>query len=596
MRKHLNILIVFIAVILSVTCYPKYASAKEDITITDWIIHAYLNESGDLNISEDITFEFNEKFNGVYRDLILSDKYGLSDIKVDEISKGGLISYKQAVNAMNGDKGVFTLEKKKNQTVIKIYTPSENETKTFKISYVINNLAVKYKDTGELYYKFLGDENKTPIGNFTVYIGLPDNTGRDKVKVFVHGPSNSKINQIINSEYPLMYKLQATEVPSETRFEARILFPPQYLSKSDNYINIDAYQKIINDETELQKSIENARMKKKFINGVLNQISLVICGIGLLMFIFTAYHSKRNINKDLLAKVFKDIPEDCTPAVAAYIAKLNSSTNVFLATLLDLFRKGYLKISSRSDYADEKNVTDYIIYKTRDEDEYLLEHERYFINWLFNEIGNGKSVSLKDIEYHSRKKAIKFQQSLSTWNGMIKKEADKRGYLDHSRKVHGYVLIIISIISLFLGFITAINGNLFAVLNFGVGFVLLFYGLYLPNRLTDKGYIQSMKWRSFAKYMRTHNPDISAHDIIDTLERPLIYALSLGIIKKQILTLAPGTVTEDSYVFWYALYADSSSNSFNNSINNSFTDSSFSSGGVSTGSSGGAGGGGAGGF
>lgn len=44
---------------------------------------------------------------------------------------------------------------------------------------------------------------------------------------------------------------------------------------------------------------------------------------------------------------YHNIPEDCTPAVASYITGRNINGNIFFATVLDLFNKGYLRISRR---------------------------------------------------------------------------------------------------------------------------------------------------------------------------------------------------------------------------------------------------------
>lgn len=74
---------------------------------------------------------------------------------------------------------------------------------------------------------------------------------------------------------------------------------------------------------------------------------------------------------------YKNIPEDYTPAVAALLLGLNFDSNIFFATVLDLFRKGYLRIKDKNEKIDISKNKNFIIYKIRDEDLSLLEHERY---------------------------------------------------------------------------------------------------------------------------------------------------------------------------------------------------------------------------
>ena len=47
-----------------------------------------------------------------------------------------------------------TSEEENNTIRVLHIFPSDNEEKTFRVSYVLKNVAIKYNDIGELYYKF----------------------------------------------------------------------------------------------------------------------------------------------------------------------------------------------------------------------------------------------------------------------------------------------------------------------------------------------------------------------------------------------------------------------------------------------------------
>src|SRR5699024_4745612 len=130
----------------------------------------------------------------------------------------------------------FTVTNNKDNISIKIFSPSKKEEKTFRLSYVIKNVAVKYNDTGELYYKFLGRGNDTPIGFFRVNVKLPDNIN-NRVKIFAHGPLNGNINFKGDD----LVKLEVDDVLADTFVEARILFPVDFIPNSTHMVRGNKY-------------------------------------------------------------------------------------------------------------------------------------------------------------------------------------------------------------------------------------------------------------------------------------------------------------------------------------------------------------------
>ncbi len=595
MRRYIKSLLILFVATLSIICFPKYASAEEDLQITDWLVDADLQQNGDLVISEDITFEFNEKFNGVYRDIVIDKTDGISDIEVAMINGASILEYLQVTKAKNGEQGVYILEEKNNKIIIKIFSPSKDEIKTFRLSYVVNNLATKYKDTGELYYKFLGNENKTPINNFVVNISLPSEDNSNKIKIFAHGPLNGKIDKI-NEKH---YRLRVDKVSSRTFIEGRLLFPVDYIAESGNIQNINRYQDIIDEEAALQTKIEQDRQKREATRSMLNKITLAFTSISILAFVIVLYQCRRNMNKEILNIEFRDIPEDCTPAVATYLTGMFVDSNVIFATILDLFRKGYIRISGQDESFDIIKNEHFVFYKTRDIDSSLSSHERYFMYWLFDVMGNGEELGTNDINYYNKHSGTKFYESLAKWKKKIKENVIKLGYRDNSKSKQGTLLILLSLAGIVLGIVTAAFGSIYALMNFAAGIVLLIYGISLFYRLSDKGYMQYKKWMSFKKYMMKSNPELSKEDALNSLDPTLIYALSLNAVnKKRLAAYSDGDYATTSWVFWYLLYTGDSKNSFNRSINNSFVSSisSSSGGGFSSGGGGGAGGGGAGGF
>lgn len=594
MRKYIKSLMILLIASLSIICFPKYASAEEDLYIKDWVVDANLEANGDLRISEDITFEFNKKFNGVYRDIVLKGTSGIRGIEVGMVDGNSLLGYKEVNKAKNGDEGVYTIDEKDGRLIIKIFSPAKDESKTFRLNYIVKNVAVKYKDTGELYYKFLGDENKTSIGRFIVNIHFNQNDKDNMIRVYAHGPLNGKIDKVNNQ----LYRLTVDNLAAKRFVEGRLLFPTEFIKDSDNIQNVNKYQDIIDEEAALAKKHEEDRIRKENTKRKLEKISIVVSAIGVFVFIIILYQCKRNINKEILNLDYRDIPKDISPALAAHITGMYSDSNAMFATILDLNRRGYLRISGENEELDVNENTNFIIHKLQDNYISLLDHEKHFMSWLFDEMGNGYEVSTDDIKKYNKHNWQKYNALESAWKKKIKEEADRHGYRDYSKKGQGTIIIVISLIIIVLGIITAVFGSLNSMLDFLVGAVLLIYGITLFNRLSDKGYMEYKKWMSFKKNVNKYNPDLSKEEALATLDPTLIYALSLNVIKQGYAADYDGAYSTNSWIFWYVIFASGNDNSFYKSINRSFAGDTSTSSSISfsAGGGGGAGGGGAGGF
>jgi uncharacterized membrane protein len=591
-------------------CFPKMALAGDKLIIPEWVVDAHLLETGDLQIVEDITFEFNDKFNGVFRDIVLERISGVSDIRVQEISGTDAREYMLVDDAEKGDHDVFIIKEEKDRIIIQIFSPSkEDQVKTFRISYVVEDVAVKYNDIGELYYKFVGDENETPIKNFKATIRLPHEDTDNKVRFFVHGVSD----EIISKENSAAYFLFVEDVPSNAFIEARVLFPKEFIPLSKNIRDIDNYYNILEEEAEYKNRQIEARERRQKIGNLLEQASIVSSGLGLILFILFLVLFRREKTENIYRMdEYKGdyIPEDCTPAVAAYLTGSVISTNTIFATILDLFRKGYVKIDRNNHKKDGEDIKSedetYVISRVKEEDDSLLSHEKHFINWLINEMGDGHSVTNKRIENFGKNNSSKFVTLFAEWKNKIKEDAVNKGYYDKSKAKYGAFFLIFSILQFILGVFTLVYDSLYGLAGLMVSAVLFVYSIVLFYWRSDYGYSMYKKWIKFKKYFRKYDIDLSKEDLINSLDASLIYALSLGVVKRMDdldidqYDYSDSVYSSNGWIFWYLLFI-SKDNTFQKSVNKSFgsVTGSYYGGGSSGGGfsgGGGAGGGGAGGF
>ncbi|HHW30772.1 MAG TPA: DUF2207 domain-containing protein [Clostridiaceae bacterium] len=609
MKRFSSAAVVFLIVFIIICSFTLCVNAEVSLSIPEWVVDSHLLKSGDLFITEDISFRFESDANGVFREIVLEKTSGVSDIQVEELLGNATKQYKLVKDAEKGDSDVFQIINESSSTVIKIFSPAEEgQIKTFRISYTVRNVAVKYNDIGELYYIFLGKENNTPIGSFRINIKLPENVADEHIKIFAHGPLNGEYRKI-NSNTITLY---VEDVPANTFIEGRILFPKEIIPLSSNIQNINNYENILREEASYQRKITEDRERREKIKKMLEPVSLLASVIGIFIFIIflTRFRREKYVYKnDNKNEQFPSIPEDCTPAVASYLTTGSFlGINTVFATILDLIRKGYLKISIiRDEFIKFTDADNYIITQVKETDDSLLSHEKYFINWLINEMGNGKSISTQEIEYNSKHSSLKFHSSYNKWKTKVGEDAVSKGYYDKSKTGYGVLCLFFSIALLIIGILTLAYDGTFGIVSLIISITLFAYGIALFYRRSDYGYQQYKKWVEFIKYVKNHKDEFSTEftkeDFINSPDISLIYALSLGqkINSEEFIfdeSYYAYGYYNNSWFFWYLIINNSNDNAFQKSIHKSFGGSTGSSSGGSFtgGGGGGAGGGGAGGF
>lgn len=591
-KKFCNLCIIILLVFISTTSF-----ANDNLTITRWVVDSTLENSGDLLISEDITFSFDDESNGVYRDIVLNSTDGIDDLKVYEMSKGMEIPYSLVLSAEKGQKDVFTVTEKGNTLQLMIFSPSEDETKTFRIEYKVKNVAVKHADTGELYYKFLGDENPTFIEYFTATINLPS-IDRENTRIFAHGPLNGNINFVEDN----IIKLEVSKVATDTFIEGRILFPISFINESNNEGN-NSFDNIMKEELDLARVKEEKIANGAKNKGIFNNLSLIFSGFVAIITGFVFNKLRRDV--DIYNSLNSNYPEDISPAELRLFTASIVDSRALITTVFDLARKGYMNIEEIEGLS--KNKKDFQLSRTIRPIDTLLSHEEFFIDWIFDTIGDGNTVTTKIIEDYRKKNFSKFNRDFSLWNGKVKSNLKARDYYDKKVVGWGWLTLVISIFGFIIGITSVAIEAFYGILLLILAIFIFIYSMIIFTRKSDKGHIQSQLWKDFKKDLQYQNITIDDYNISIPQDKVLIYALALGLPMKSIDKFRdrfPESYNVSHWSYWYFITNSHGGSSFEDRFNSSFYGSSTGTtsssigggGGFSGGGGGGAGGGGAGGF
>ena len=230
-------------------------------------------------------------------------------------------------------------------------------------------------------------------------------------------------------------RLEIENIPKDTFIEGRILFPIDFIPNSTNVVNNNAYHGIIEEELSYIREIEEKQIKREKNKNLLNNISITMAGIG--MAIIALIFSRLRRDVDIYDTMNHNLyPDDCTPAVATYLTSSVLNTTTIIATIFDLARKDYISIEDKGGYKNKTN--NFQLRKLGKPINSLLSHEIFLLDWLFDKIGDGNTVTTKDIEYYGKKHRTSFSNSYYTWQKKVREDAKNNGFYDNRGKKPGY--------------------------------------------------------------------------------------------------------------------------------------------------------------
>jgi len=574
------------------------ACAERSFEITDYQAQVKILENGDIQVSEIFEYHFDGDFNGIIRTIGTKGSDGLQYFKASEYSPTDKeLIYDQSTT---GDMITY-----------KIYDASSNERKLFLLEYQLKNVATLYNDTAEFYWKFFDKSNTSPIGHMKIEVELPSaEVSAEELKVFGHGPLAGKVS--IQEDGKIVYEVFG--LSSGEMVEARILFPTSMIPDSSKIINQNKFAEIMKEELGWAKKADRG---KGF-----NIIVILFIPLVILFNIFQAIRLYFKYDRELKPEVemdyYRELPQDITPAVLSKLMSIQGvGSKDIMATLMDLVRKKYLKIEEIQ--LGRKKEYKFILIEEGDTT-HLKEHESYLIHWLFYSIGDGKTVTLKEIKDYAKASRTQssFRSNYYKWVKKVGDEFKKYNYFGQSKeglKAAGKVFLkeLAAIFLLFvLGILLRVQVFIIIPLLFTViftGFAVIIYGAILRKK-TQTGVNEYTKWRAFKRFLLdfSNMKDYEIPSIV-VWEHYLVYAISLGVADKVIsklkLVLSNQEIALRNSTYLYFM-TDSSGRlnssmfkSFDTVFSSAFTTTSSSTGsggGFSSGGGGGGGGGGAGAF
>ncbi|MFC5407075.1 DUF2207 family protein [Cohnella soli] len=584
-------LVVASLLLLILSSTPIYAASDRSFDIPEVDIRAHVDAAGNMQVTEQDTYQFHGAYNGVIVQLDSSGSDGIVNFQAFEIKDQQEIPLK------------FESSSKGSQTEFKVYDKASDETKIFKFVYDVKNAVQVYEDTAELYWKFFDQSNPSDLGTVSIRIELPGSVIKDDILAFGHGPLSGSVNIVEDGTVDY----QVGDLKAGQLLEARVLFPKIAVSDSTKIKNAPMLDQIKQEELNWADKADSARNthRSSLPRPILYAIAVLATNLALIVFLYFKFDKERR--PDWHGAYYRELPADITPAVVGYLMNFKVQTGDLMATLIDLVRKKRVDIqvvkSTGGLFHREKS--EYRFKLIDESTDGLKQHESFLMQWFFAQLGRNNEISLSDIRGYVKKKANAriFAQQLAEWKKKAVQEATQYGYVDSSKA--GSRIAALAFAAQFVVFFFLVSET-----NKWLGFLaipLLLYGLKIKRR-TKTGATEYAKWKAFQHFLHDYSRMESREPMaVHLWEHFFVYAIPLGVAKKMIaisaIDLRQASNGNDSVYYWatdsdFHHHYDHFADSFDKTVSAAQSNASSrgSGGGFSSGGGGGGGGGGRGAF
>ena len=308
---------------------------------------ATVRKDGSLSVVERRTFSFDGEVNGVYWTIPHAENQqgAASGVEVDDVActdgadKG---AFRRVAVAEKGESGVYTVEDDGASTTIMVFSPQDDSTATFQVSYTLDGAVMAWADTGELYWQFVGpdwEEASEDVSLNVRFEGAPAGLAGADVRAWGHGPLEGTVEV---GGASVSYRMP--EVAPGEFAEARVVFPRGWvpgLAASPKA----RLQTVLDEEAAWAEEANARRERARTALAVLRAACMggsAVFAAGAWVFRWRRRASQR---PRFAETYFRDVPSNDHPAViAAFCRKGKVEDEAFVATLMKLTDDGVISI------------------------------------------------------------------------------------------------------------------------------------------------------------------------------------------------------------------------------------------------------------
>ena len=455
------------AALLALVCAPTVAFARS-YSVDDVHISARVDDTGGVWITECRTYTFNGAYTRVTLDLP-SGTFEGREIEpwVYEIAveAGGETTVFFATDKIAPTEGYKNEDGSYSVTITRAV---EDETATYRVSYLLPNFVSRWADVAELYWQYVpADPGGDVWHNVTLEVTLPvpadeTITAGKNVRAWGHGPLAGEVD---------VTKAGATftcpVVEGDDFLEARVVFPESWVPEAEQAD--EAKLDTILEEEAAWIDAANAKRARDRAWAYGVPIAMIAAGIGsvLLERIRTKLRCRQNATPTFTEEYLRDVPSDDHPVVWGLLMDDGKLGNdAFAATLMRLADQGRVSIDA---VRDESDKTDWRISKTyrtaqAQGDPYAVAVDEAALDLLFETVpwalgeSDATSVAVSCFDEAAKNKPSAYRDAFNTWANVARNAYNARKLEKSSAREDDMVVAGVGLIDIALAVVLGFTG------------------------------------------------------------------------------------------------------------------------------------------
>lgn len=532
--------------------FPLFVSAQEiDFNIVSEKIHAQISSDGSVRFTEEYLYDVDYMNGAIF--MIDRTGYELKDYQVG-IKDEQTQDYIMFEESPTGASETFQVSQSSDRYEFKVYYPQQNQKVTFVLEYTLADLVTNFSDTAEFNRKIVGENINDHI-DVEALIVLPGKVAnKEDFRAWGHGAPQGDV-QLIEYDGKSAIQVKVPHNAPNQFVEINSIFPIALTPNNENKREVAKKNEIIereNGQVEQDRETYATQLGWIRLGSMLLAILMPVLPMGLL----TYYLGKKkalNPHPVHLPDHIYTLPEDITPALmATSVFRAAPTTEDLTATVVDLARKGYLKLT---EIKKERRG----LFSRGDQSTVLIEpganyhaeaalqkHEKYALQYV---LPDGKPITLQELEELASKDRSLAKKNYNLWTrfvnftqvrGMQLKGSTKEQSMASTMGIMGlvfipvFVVIGISLINHtayqhFIPWIAVIGGISWLMI-----IIVWMFVLFKPIRTAEQDR-RIKEWNGF-KNMLNDIGNFNMREIgsLALWEEFLVYAISLGVADKVV--------------------------------------------------------------
>jgi uncharacterized membrane protein len=473
-------------------------------------IDAAVGPDGSLGIVDARTYRFSGSFSWASYRLPLRGTTRIRNIRVADERRTYTLDSSLSP-------GAYVVTRDGDAVLIRWGFSASDETRTFRISYVLDDVVTVYSDVAELYWQFVGTGWDRSSEDVRVAVRLPGSVPVEQIRAWGHGPLQGDVRPVAGGAV-----LTVRNLPAHTMVEGRIVFPREVVAQARNRKAEIALPRILKEEGTWAAGAVPV---------------LVLLGWFVLYLRFGREPTPR-----VPEGYYRELPGTYSPAELGVLWRFGAVQPAdFVATLLDLTRRGYLRIETgeREGFLGIGREETYTVIRTGKRGG-LQDFESDALSMLFARPDDeGERVTI------GRRKGLpadvkeRVGRRFSSWKTMVKKAAEPEGFFDKTSQTASTLSYVAGAVLLFGGWFGGIAmQSVFGLVATVVSSLVLFVGGGALRRRSQRGADDLRRWQGFRRFLLDFSEMARAElPSLALWEHYLVYAVPLGVADRVVQQL-----------------------------------------------------------